>query len=48
MPVHVGLGSDGQVDIEVTTMSRSGRVVTRVERVAAATGPGRVVVVETP
>jgi hypothetical protein len=41
MPVHVGLGSSGRVDIEVTSMSKSGRVVTR----SAGITPGRGVVV---
>lgn len=42
-PVHVGLGTDGRVDIEVTTMTGTGRVVTRVERPAVR--PGAVVTV---
>jgi hypothetical protein len=37
MPVHVGLGSIARVDVEVTSMSRTGRVVTRVPGVT----PGR-------
>ena len=45
MPVHVGLGTDARVDIEVTTMGRSGRAVTRVERPAMRTG-GAIVVRE--
>jgi FG-GAP-like repeat/ASPIC and UnbV len=37
IPVHVGLGSTARVDIEVTSMSRTGRVATRVPGVT----PGR-------
>jgi hypothetical protein len=45
MPVHVGVGSDGPVDIEVTTMTRGGRVVTRMESVSPGARPGSAVVV---
>ena len=40
MPVHVGLGSSARVDVEVTSMSKTGRVVTR----SAGVTPGRGVV----
>ncbi len=40
MPVHVGLGSAGRVDIEVTSMSKTGRIVTR----STGVTPGRGVV----
>jgi hypothetical protein len=35
MPVHFGLPTDGNVDVEVTTMSRDGRKITRVANVDA-------------
>jgi len=41
MPVHVGLGFSGRVDIEVASMSKAGRVVTR----STGITPGRSVVV---
>ena len=41
MPVHVGLGTTARVDLEVTSMSKTGRVVTR----SAGVTPGRGVVV---
>jgi hypothetical protein len=41
MPVHVGLGTTARVDLEVTSMSKPGRVVTR----SAGVTPGRGVVV---
>jgi hypothetical protein len=39
MPVHVGLGSAGRVDVEVTFVGRGGRVT----RVVRNVRPGRVV-----
>jgi len=45
MPVHVGLGSSAPVDIEVTTMGKGGRVVTRVEGVAPEGRAGSAVVI---
>jgi penicillin G amidase len=33
LPVHFGLGRNYKVDVEVTTMSNHGRVITRVEGV---------------
>ena len=45
MPVHVGLGADRAVDIEVTTMSATGRVETRVEGVSPAAKAGSALVV---
>lgn len=44
MPVHVGLGTDGAVDLEVTAVGRGHRVVTKVERVSPSTVRGRVVI----
>jgi hypothetical protein len=45
MPVHIGLGSTSRVDIEVTSMSKMRRVVTR----QAGVTPGRgVLTVRTP
>jgi hypothetical protein len=34
MPVHIGLPSAGKIDLEVTTMSRTGRKITRVSGVS--------------
>jgi hypothetical protein len=45
MPVHVGLGTDGAVDLEVTAVGRGRRVVTKVERVSPSTAGGRVLIV---
>ena len=45
MPVHVGLGSDRTVDIEVTTVVGGRRVVSRVEAVNPTSAPGVPVVV---
>jgi len=47
MPVHVGLANDGTVDVEVTTMTRSGRKITRVANVDPNPLPRRVLVVKT-
>jgi hypothetical protein len=46
-PVHVGLGSEGAVDIEVTTMGKGGRRTTSLKKVSPAKSPGRALVVET-
>ena len=46
MPVHVGLPSDGQVDVEVTALTKAGRKVTRVANVAPDKVPGRILVVK--
>ncbi len=45
VPVHVGLGTDGAVDIEVTTMGKDGRVEMRVEDVSPAAKAGSALVV---
>jgi hypothetical protein len=45
-PVHIGLGRDTKVDVEVTTMGRAGRQVTRVAGVDPATLPRHVLVVK--
>jgi len=45
MPVHIGLGSDRAVDIEVTTLVGGRRVVSRVEAVNPTSAPGVPVVV---
>jgi hypothetical protein len=37
MPVHIGLGSSSRVDIEITSMSKTRRVITR----QAGVTPGR-------
>jgi hypothetical protein len=46
MPVHVGLPSMGRVDVEVTTMTKSGRVVKRVAGVTPGKIAGGIVVVK--
>jgi hypothetical protein len=46
MPVHVGLPSMGRVDIEVTSMTRAGRAVTRVAGVTPGKVAGGIVVVK--
>ena len=33
-PVHIGLGTDGAVDVEVTTLGKGGRKVTKVSKVS--------------
>jgi hypothetical protein len=45
VPVHVGLPSDGKVDVEVTRMTKAGRKVTRVANVDPNKLPKRVLVV---
>jgi len=37
MPAHLGTGTAARVDVEVTTMSRAGRRVTRITGVKPAT-----------
>jgi hypothetical protein len=46
MPVHVGLPSDGRVDVEVTALTKAGRHVTRVANVTPDKVPGRILVVK--
>ena len=46
MPVHVGLPSDSQVDVEVTALTKAGRKVTRVAKVTPSKVPGRILVVK--
>ncbi|HSL19995.1 MAG TPA: CRTAC1 family protein [Vicinamibacterales bacterium] len=46
MPVHVGLATDGRVDVEVTSMTPSGRAVTRAANITPANVRGRVLVVK--
>ncbi|MGH9140819.1 MAG: CRTAC1 family protein, partial [Vicinamibacterales bacterium] len=46
IPVHVGLPVDGKVDVEVTTMTKGGRKVTRVAGVDPNKLPKRVLVVK--
>jgi hypothetical protein len=46
MPVHFGLPADGNVDVEVTAMTRSGRKITRVAKVDPNKLPKRVLVVK--
>jgi hypothetical protein len=45
VPAHVGLSTDGKVDVEVTTMTKAGRKVTRVAGVDPNKLPKRVLVV---
>ncbi|MDB6168178.1 MAG: hypothetical protein JWM88_1042 [Verrucomicrobia bacterium] len=47
LPLHFGLPVGGKVDVEVTTMSNSGRKVTRVEGVAPASLPGHYLIIKT-
>jgi hypothetical protein len=46
VPVHIGLGSDGAVDVEVTTLGKGGRSITKATKVSPAKVPGRVLVVK--
>jgi hypothetical protein len=46
VPVHVGLGIDGRVDVEVTAMTKAGRKIARVANVDPNTLPRRVLVVK--
>ena len=46
IPVHVGLGTDAAVDVEVTTMGKGGRKVTKISKVSPDKVPGRVLVVK--
>ncbi|MCC7033367.1 MAG: CRTAC1 family protein [Acidobacteria bacterium] len=43
MPVHVGLGTNERVDVEVTTMGKDGRRVTRLEGMEPGAGRGSAV-----
>ena len=47
VPVHIGLPRDGQVDVEVTTMTKAGRKVTRVAGVDPNALPRRILTVKT-
>jgi ASPIC and UnbV len=47
VPVHIGLPAEGKVDVEVTSMTKSGRKVTRVAGVDPNKLPKRVLVVKT-
>jgi hypothetical protein len=47
-PVHVGVPDGGPVDVEVTTMGKSERRVTRVAAVRLAKGKARILVVKVP
>ena len=46
MPVHFGLASDGLVDVEVTTLTRQGRVQARLSGVDPGSYAGRWLVVK--
>ena len=40
LPVHIGLPTDGRIDVEVTAMTPAGRKVTRVANVTPGEGTG--------
>jgi hypothetical protein len=46
MAVHIGLGTDAAVDVEVTTIAKGGRRVTTAANVSPAKIPGRVLTVK--
>jgi penicillin G amidase len=46
MPVHIGLPTDGRVDVEVTSLTRAGRKVARVANVDPGKLPRRVLVLK--
>ena len=46
VPVHVGLGTDAAVDVEVTTMGKGGRKVTKLSKMIPGKIPARVLVVK--
>jgi len=48
LPVHFGLGKDSKVDVEVTSMSNHGRIVTRVEGVDSTAHIGKPLIVRVP
>ena len=48
IPVHLGLGRDAVVDVEVTTPDKSGRKVTKVAKLSPDKIPGRVLPVKVP
>jgi penicillin amidase len=48
LPVHFGLGKDLKVDVEVTTMSNHGRIITRVKDVDTASFQGKPLIVKVP
>ncbi|MFN2445311.1 MAG: CRTAC1 family protein [Vicinamibacterales bacterium] len=43
-PVHIGLGTDSAVDVEVTTLGKSGRIITKVAGVSPAKVAGVLIV----
>ena len=45
LPVHIGLPTDGRIDVEVTALTPTGRKVTRVANVTPGKVRGRVLVV---
>ncbi len=45
-PVHFGLGEDGPVDVEITTLSRTGRKVARLSNVDPGSQAGAVITVK--
>ena len=48
LPVHFGLGDHHNVDVEVTTMSNHGRVVTRLEGIDVSAYAGKSLIVKAP
>lgn len=48
LPVHIGLPTDGRIDVEVTALTPTGRKVIRVANVTPGKVRGRVLVVKVP
>ena len=48
MPVHVGLGADGAVDVEITTLGKGGRKVMTISKLTPDRILGRVAIVKAP
>ena len=47
LPIHFGLGRDYKLDIEITTMTNNGRVITRLEGVNSSSFAGKVLTIRT-
>ena len=46
VPVHFGLGEEGPIDVEITTLTTKGRKVARVSNVNPASQAGAVITVK--
>jgi hypothetical protein len=46
-PVHIGLGTDARVDLEITTMGKTGRSVTKIGGIVPSKVAGRVLIAKT-